>query len=73
MFFRSFKSGKNYQSSTQVNGNSQSDIALEGNTTTNNSKNKEKHNNSGGNLSIQKEKTKVIKKGYTEFNNLVVA
>jgi|LauGreDrversion4_2_1035121.scaffolds.fasta_scaffold98900_1 hypothetical protein len=52
MFFRSFKSGKNYQSSTQVNGNSQSDIALEGNTTANNSKNKEKHNNSGGNLSI---------------------
>ena len=46
---------------------------MEGNTSANNSKNKEKHNNSGGNLGIQKEKTKVIKKGYTELNNLVVA
>ncbi len=36
-------------------------------------KSKDKHNNSGGNLSMQKEKTKVIKKGYTELNNLVVA
>ena len=68
-----FKSGKNQQSSSQVNLNSQSDIGLEGNTSANNSKNKEKHNNSGGNLCIQKEKTKVIKKGYTEFNNLLVA
>ena len=54
MFFRSFKSGKNYQSSTQVNGNSQSDIALEGNTTANNSKNKEKHKSENEEKKVQK-------------------